>query len=62
MYNTWEQVRGKGDMKLGRDKERWGRRKGKGEGKQYMGNRGKDRERTWIGKVAGKEVEENPNL
>ena len=25
MYNTWEQVRGKGDMKLGKDKERWRR-------------------------------------
>ena len=41
MYNTWEQVRCKGDMKLGRDNERWGRRKGKGRENNTWGNREK---------------------
>ena len=49
MYNTWEQIRGKGDMKLGSDKERWGRG-GKTIHKKQGKDQGHELGRGWKGK------------
>ena len=61
MYNTWKQVRGKGDMKLGRDKEKWGKEEGERGGKTIHGNRKKSQgDMNWEGGRKGSRRKPKP--